>query len=397
MNVGESEAIAFSVVIPAYNREKTIKRAIDSVLRQTYQNFEIIVVDDGSTDGTKDVVLSIHDDRIRYIYQENQGAQVARNHGLHLANGDYISFLDSDDEWLPGFLETVRDKFFDDISLGCVYCLTGITDITGHIRLAREDRLEGNIYAEALQQGYITSPSALSMKRSCFDEIGEWDVDFKACQDDDICFRLAKKYKFALIPEILALVHISYDGCGDRISTSLRRVADAWWQLWRKYETDVVEYCGKHTMANHYLECADRFAQLGDKTMMNMAYLCALSFYDYPAAWQDFLARLPARNIYCYGAGEYAKVIGSKLLEMGMVISAFFVSDGQGKAENLFGVPVYYISSFPRSEAVPVILTTSKKYHKELRKILQKHQIDEIYSVDDDMYLWLKTKSVCAD
>ena len=89
-----------TVVIPTYNRAHLIKDAVESVLNQTYQDFELIVIDDGSTDNTREV-LAVYKDKLTYIYQENQGRSSARNHGIELAQGEYIAFLDSDDVWFP--------------------------------------------------------------------------------------------------------------------------------------------------------------------------------------------------------------------------------------------------------------------------------------------------------
>ena len=111
----------FTVVIPAYNREHVIARAINSVLNQTFQNFEIVVVDDGSKDNTRKVVESIHDSRVRYVWQENKGATAARNTGVKNAQGDYVSFLDSDDEWFNTMLEKQYELYQSDHNIGCVY------------------------------------------------------------------------------------------------------------------------------------------------------------------------------------------------------------------------------------------------------------------------------------
>ncbi len=101
-----------SVILPTYNRAHLIKRAIQSVLDQTYQNFEIIVVDDGSTDNTEEQVRSFNNPKIRYIrYNENKGAAFARNAGIKASRGDYIAFQDSDDEWFPHKLQRQMEAF----------------------------------------------------------------------------------------------------------------------------------------------------------------------------------------------------------------------------------------------------------------------------------------------
>ena len=100
---------SISVIIPLYNKARYIERAIFSVLKQTYQDYEIIIVDDGSTDGSADIVKSINDERIRYVWQENSGPGAARNKGIALSLGEIIAFLDADDEWEPEFFSSGVD------------------------------------------------------------------------------------------------------------------------------------------------------------------------------------------------------------------------------------------------------------------------------------------------
>ncbi len=261
----------FSVVIPCFNREKTICRAIDSIYNQTYGNIEIIVIDDGSTDSTSDL-LNIYKNHsnFRYVYQKNSGAQVARNNGLSLANGEYIIFLDSDDWLMPTCLEKMVNRFENDSEVGAVYCLTGLKK-NDHIVAARYDYLEGNIYKEVLKQGYLTSSSFISMRKSVFDVVGDWDVSFPASQDDDICFRIAKFRKIALVSEVLGIYGVDA-GKGNKIGDSLERVSIGWFLLWEKYQSDIIELCGKEVYLDHIIENLYRFSILNNRDYMDQYF-----------------------------------------------------------------------------------------------------------------------------
>lgn len=244
------------------------------MLNQTYNNIEIIIIDDGSIDSTKAIVDDYialwgggDNKMIRYIYQKNAGAQVARNNGLHKANGAYISFLDSDDEWRNDFIEKTLNKFDEDNTLSCVYCWSGILNKDKEIIEARKDVLEGNIYKEALTQGYITSPTFLICKKECFDTIGQWDENLKSCQDDDICFRLAKYFKFGLIKERLGIYHTD---SGNQIVGNEVRYANGWWALWQKYKNEVIENCGVEILIKHYLNCFNLFKKINDYKMQRV-------------------------------------------------------------------------------------------------------------------------------
>ncbi len=270
--------ILFSIVIPAYNREKTIARSIESVISQTYKNFELIIVDDGSKDKTKNIVESYTSDtRVKYFYQENLGAQVARNHGLDLSRGKYILFLDSDDTILPDFVQKALDKFESDEDIGAVYCITGIYDKKGNIVPARKDTVDGICYKDVLKQGYLTSSSFISFRRCCFEKTGNWDPQFPASQDDDICFRFAKYYKIALIDEILGIYYVDA-GEGKQISSSSIRVANGWWLLWNKFENDIVELCGIDELVKKYEDCLKRFIKNKDVEKMD---LCISKLHKY--------------------------------------------------------------------------------------------------------------------
>lgn len=259
----------FSIIIPTYNREKIVVRAIESILVQTITDFEIIVVDDGSTDNTECVVKAIDDPRVLYLKQPNKGATVARNNGIKHAKGIYVSFLDSDDIWYPEMLEKQLEKYKSDNEISCVYSdLTCITDDGKIVPFWNPTKIEGYIYKEALSQGFLSPTIVLSAKRECFEAVGMFDENMPASQDDDICFKLSKKYKFGYIPLQLAGVYTNVD---NRISGSSNKVSLGWWMLWNKYENDVVELCGKKVMAAHFLKCLCMFLANKNRQMLSEA------------------------------------------------------------------------------------------------------------------------------
>ena len=207
------------------------------------------------------------DIKIKYFYQENCGPSVARNNGLEKSSGKFVSFLDCADEWCPLFVEKCINTFEKDEKIGCVYCLTGIDGDNGKIVAARIDTLSGYIYKEALEQGYVTSPLSIMIKKCCFDKSGNWDEKLYSSEDDDMCFRLAKYFKIILIPEVLVYVNTK-EGTG--ISSDNKRVANGWWVLWQKYKNEVIENCGVEVLIKHYLYCFNLFKGLDDCKMQRI-------------------------------------------------------------------------------------------------------------------------------
>ena len=263
-----------SVIIPTYNRAHVIGRAIQSVLSQTYQNFELLIVDDGSNDDTADAVHGFDDPRIvLYKHERNHGQNAALNTGLKISKGEYIAFLDSDDEWLPLMLEKQIGLFQKDDTLGVVYTWAGTYQADGVLKPLVKFSLSGYIYKQALTQAYVSHMITMMVKKSCFDNIGWFDVEFDNCQDDDICLRLAKEYRFGLIPEILAIVH--NDG-SSQITKNSKSFAKGWLKLFSKHESEIRRVCGDKVMARHWAKCGKLFLGLREKNMVcqlfEMAY-----------------------------------------------------------------------------------------------------------------------------
>lgn len=187
-----------SVIIPTYNRADFLKKAVDSVLSQDHPDFEIIVVDDGSTDTTSGL-LAQYGSAIRIIRQPNSGVSAARNAGILLAKGDLLAFLDSDDYWLPGKL-SAQAAFFD-AHPESVICQTEELWVRRGRRVnpgRRHRKRSGWIFIPSLSLCLI-SPSAVMMRRSLLDKVGLFDESLPACEDYDLWLRISCQYKVDLI------------------------------------------------------------------------------------------------------------------------------------------------------------------------------------------------------
>ncbi|MGV3504262.1 MAG: glycosyltransferase family 2 protein [Adhaeribacter sp.] len=267
----ELEQPLISIITPTYNRARLIKRAIESILNQTFTDFEYLIIDDGSKDNTEEVVQQYikRDQRIKYyVHEKNKGQNAALNTGLSFARGKYIAFLDSDDEWLPQMLEKQINEFFKDPEVGCSYCWAGYLE-NGVLKTSRKYKIQGYLYKEALEQAYICNPSSLMVKKESLDILGGFNLEFVTCQDDDICLRLAKKNKFALIQEPLVIIH---SDAGNQTITNRHVYAKDWLKLYNKYESEILQHCGSATLAQHYLKASLLFLQIFDlKTAREVA------------------------------------------------------------------------------------------------------------------------------
>lgn len=194
--------LTISVIIPTYNRAREVGAAIDSALAQTRPALEIIVVDDGSTDETLDV-LAPYGERIRVVRQDNQGVAAARNAGIAVARGDLLAFLDSDDVWLPRKLELQAARIDADPGLGLVHCGADFEG-TG-IRL---DGMEGSVAAEILRLDrsvIVAHGSAVMVPRRVAEEVGGFDARMRVSEDWDFCYRVATRYRIGFVAEALLL------------------------------------------------------------------------------------------------------------------------------------------------------------------------------------------------
>lgn len=211
-----------SVVIPTYNRADTVRRSIDSVLEQSYCPIEIIVVDDGSTDATREV-LQEYGDRILFIHQENGGPSVARNAGAGLASGEFIAFLDSDDTWKPAKVAwQVRLMLAGGERVPCCICNALLTDGKG----GDTTSFELSDVMSDLQEGFWMNPApviatrfvlfnqVVIIRRDAFEKVRGFKPEIRLLEDHDLAFRLSMLGPWAFISEPLVEKHNDTHGIG---------------------------------------------------------------------------------------------------------------------------------------------------------------------------------------
>ncbi len=254
--------IDVSVVIPTYNRNKTLIRAVTSALKQNYQNFEIIVIDDASNDGTEKSMRSVNDKKIVYVKHEvNKGGSAARNTGIKLSRGSYIALLDSDDEWLEDKLITqvgLLKKL--DNSWGGTYC--------SYYSICKNDKsflsraaLEGNLTKQLfLKELNIGASSTLLFRKEVFERIGLFDESFARHQDWEFLVRFFRKYKLAKNDEPLVKVYGPNMPCGEK-SAAIKE------QFLSTFQNDILSFgddFAREVLSKHWFEVAVAYAREGN-------------------------------------------------------------------------------------------------------------------------------------
>ncbi len=203
-----------SVIIPAYNAESFIAEAIESVIAQSYRYYEIIVVDDGSTDDTRSVLQPYIDQKIiSYCYRTNSGPAVARNVGIQMATGDLIGFLDADDTWLPSKLQ-------EQVAYLLEY--EEVAFVSADMSLARDrevvadscfchNRYEyiasGLIYENLLRENFIFTPMVL-VRKTVLEQVGTFDISLRISEDRDLWLRIARDHQVAILDKVLGVRHL---------------------------------------------------------------------------------------------------------------------------------------------------------------------------------------------
>ncbi len=313
-----------SVIIPAYNAEKTITETIESVLNQTFSDFEIVAIDDGSTDATLETMENVHDPRIRLFSQVNSGAQQTRNRGLANAVGDYVAFLDADDLWTADKLEAQLNTLQASADAAVAYSWTDFIDGSGQVlRHGRRITVNGNALEKMLVSNFLESGSNPLIRRQALLDVGGFDESLSAAQDWDLYLRLAAKYPFVTVPRSQILYRISSHSisanvarmektCLKIIETAFSQAPEPLQPLKKKSLAYLYRYLTfqaldrpedrkKALLAVRYLWLAIQYdpALRKDRRLVSIALLkSAISLLFPPQYAQRFLARLKTSSTH---------------------------------------------------------------------------------------------------
>ena len=232
-----------SVIIPTYNRANLIKRSVESVLNQTYKNLELIIVDDGSTDNTKEVINSIKDERIVYIYQQNQKVCAARNTGVAISKGKYISFQDSDDICHPNKIEKLLQKLKEnnaDFTFGKMFLIGNLIK-----RVTPKNFKEGFLGEKDLPLG--VNSGTLFGKREVFIN-NKFDVTLPSLEDFEVAIRIKKSYSIYCVDEPLVDYYIQENSMSNDIEKKIKAleiILEKNKNFLNDYSSDSLEFLAK--------------------------------------------------------------------------------------------------------------------------------------------------------
>ena len=198
----------FSIVIPVYNKEKFVVKTIESVLSQTFTDYEIIIVNDGSTDQSEAKISTFKDNRIKYYSKKNEGVALARNFGIEKATADYICFLDADDYWYPTFLETMQ-RYSLELPLQKIFATaieieTKNKTIPAHYSIPSTSDFEIVNFFDVSQKECALWTSSVCIHKSVFEKVGDFDTKIKHGEDTELWIRIGLQFPIVFIRKILA-------------------------------------------------------------------------------------------------------------------------------------------------------------------------------------------------
>ncbi|MCM1173595.1 MAG: glycosyltransferase family 2 protein [Blautia sp.] len=263
-----------SVIIPTYNRADVLKTSIQSVLQQTYSDFELLIVDDGSTDNTNMMVESLNDARIRYLRMpQNRGVAAARNEGIRQAEYSYIAFQDSDDYWKPEKLEKQMAFLAQRPEAGLLYCPYECKKADGSALLVPGGNIppeekQGNIYPYMLCRNTIGAPTVL-LRRQCLERSGLFCESLTCLEDWELFLRISRNSEIAFQEEPMVSVSLSRDG----VSHNISGYYEARCYMLARHKDALLRYGIFQDVTRDILESAEKTGVLSQISKMMQYYL----------------------------------------------------------------------------------------------------------------------------
>jgi glycosyltransferase involved in cell wall biosynthesis len=299
------QRVRVSAIILTYNRADLILAAIESVLAQTYSDYEIIVIDDGSTDNTVQVLRElIETSKIRYIWQENQGECAARNHGLRQAQGEYIAFLDSDDLWLPQKLEAQVACLETHPEAGLVQSsFLKFDDATGNnLGIRNTGWFSGWIYPQILMHwSDLMAVDAVLIPRKVLQHVGEFDETLKRGLDLELWWRISRYYPFMAMPEVLTKVRVH----SGSVSGADKATVSEWFRLSleKAFTADpsLSKWFRRRALARMYSYMG--YNQLGDTPQNQLRSIwrdCRSAIVSWPFEWNAYICMFVSLFPYAF-------------------------------------------------------------------------------------------------
>ncbi len=370
-----------SVIIPVYNRKDTIKKAIDSVLNQTYQNIEVLVIDDGSTDSTMDVLNQFKGKGVLVFKQDHKGANAARNLGINHAKGEFIAFQDSDDEWLPEKLERQIAYMYSrkyEVCYCAFYLYGKDNDEIIPSNYKNKEALEKNLI-DILKNYNVVSTQTLVLHRKAVSEIGGFDVAMPRLQDYEYAIRLINKKKIGYVAEPLVKVYYSENS----ISSNDTKLEDAYLKIIEKHG----DFVNVDFIVRRYLQidlknlnrleqkikkaddCLKRFSRYNDinlsKIVMELIYpQFILTKNSYINEYEKRVEKLISKEFVIYGAGKVGQEIFCELSKKKLKPRSFLVTKKEDLDE-LFEVPVIELEQWSEKD-MDIIIGVSMELQNEL-------------------------------
>ncbi len=374
-----------SVILPVYNRESTITRAIKSVLNQSYDEIELIIVDDASDDNTVEMIRHSNDKRIVFIQSKSRGgAGKARNIGLKIAKGNYIAFQDSDDEWLPCKLEK-QLSYMKKENYKISFTPYKLMEETKTLIIPYNyNQLDSYIISDILKKGNIIGTPTLVLEKEVIDNVGVFDESMPAWEDYELIIRIAKKYTIGCVKEILLHAY-RQEQC---ISTNYGKVIYSAMYILRKHMDFVDDNAFfksldmyMNALISDYADITDFEDYLSDLTQSERVNLCKVfvqsvckrynvKSYCLETMCGAFESKLQNKEFYIYGAGIIARKTYERLKQKYISPQAFVVTV-IGKEEKIDGIPIMELDN-NFNVSMPILIAVSPKYHEEVAERLQK-------------------------